>query len=111
MGTLSVQHNKYKFYIGTRIFLKRGSSWHANKGKKASKTATTTAVEGLHIGAPAIEGLSCAWLFLWIINAKSHLSFFFLRKIIERKVSDKDPAFLEVRVKQSLLRLSENFLV
>ena len=50
--------------------------------------------------------------FFWIINAKSHLSFFFfLRKIIERKVSDKDPAFLEVRVKQSLLRLSENFLV
>lgn len=54
----------YKFYIGTRIFLKRGSSWHSNKGKKASKTATTTAVERPHIGAPAIEGLSCAWLFL-----------------------------------------------
>ena len=40
-----------------------------------------------------------------------YLFFFFLRKIIERKVSDEDQAFLEVRVKQSLLRLSENFLV
>ena len=50
--------------------------------------------------------------FFWIINAKSHLSsFFFLRKNIERKVSDEDQVFLEVRVKQSLLRLSENFLV
>lgn len=49
--------------------------------------------------------------FFWIINAKSHLSFFFLKKIIERKVSDEDQVFLEVRVKQSLLRLSENFLV
>ena len=37
--------------------------------------------------------------------------FFFLKKIIERKVSDEDQVFLEVRVKQSLLRLSENFLV
>lgn len=37
--------------------------------------------------------------------------FFFLRKIIERKVGDEDQVFLEVRVKQSLLRLSENFLV
>ena len=49
--------------------------------------------------------------FFWIINAKSHLSFFFFKKIIERKVSDEDQVFLEVRVKQSLLRLSENFLV
>ena len=49
--------------------------------------------------------------FFWIINSKSHSYFLFLRKIIERKVSDKDQVFLEVRVKQSLLRLSENFLV
>ena len=110
MGTLSVQHNKYKFYIGTRIFLKRGSSWHANKGKKASKTATTTAVEGPHIGA--LKDSAVPDYFFWIINAKRPLFyFFFLRKIIERKVGDEDQVFLGVRVKQSLLRLSENFLV